>query len=245
LNRLPLNHNVIVGLGHRARQGKDEIASHIQQTYANVFIVHWADALYQECRNESRKYPLLRKSGLDIEALISEDSPAYDINPARMSEELKELLFKDSDVYWGMDEKNGPLLQWWGTDYRRASNPDYWIYRTGEIIARKINQTPAPLLALIPDTRFSNEIDMIRSFNRTKDFFGAGYYVEVVRRLEDGERFITPDRPKDHPSEASLDVVFERREYDFLVECQDGDLESLKQRALELAEQITIKTNKG
>ncbi len=48
-------------------------------------------------------------------------------------------------------------LQWWGTEYRRASDPNYWVMRA-EQVALSLDGTP-----VFTDVRFPNEADMIRS----------------------------------------------------------------------------------
>lgn len=47
------------------------------------------------------------------------------------------------------------LLQWWGTDYRRAENPDYWVNRVRRMVADG--------QWYVTDVRFPNEVEMIRA----------------------------------------------------------------------------------
>ncbi len=49
------------------------------------------------------------------------------------------------------------LLQWWGTDYRRAQNDEYWVDLLG---TEWFNSTDR---YVISDVRFRNEADSIRS----------------------------------------------------------------------------------
>ena len=48
------------------------------------------------------------------------------------------------------------LLQWWGTDFRRAQDPGYWVKRAENVA---LSQTKTPVFT---DVRFPNEADMIR-----------------------------------------------------------------------------------
>lgn len=50
------------------------------------------------------------------------------------------------------------LLQWWGTEYRRGADPDYWVKRLLSDV-RMLNGTSFA----ISDVRFPNEADAIRS----------------------------------------------------------------------------------
>lgn len=51
------------------------------------------------------------------------------------------------------------LLQWWGTDYRRAQNPDYWVekWHSATHVAANHNQ-----IVLVDDCRFPNEYALLR-----------------------------------------------------------------------------------
>ncbi len=48
------------------------------------------------------------------------------------------------------------ILQWWGTDYRRAQRGDYWIHQVREKILSNQSQN-----WVITDVRFQNESDLV------------------------------------------------------------------------------------
>lgn len=50
------------------------------------------------------------------------------------------------------------LLQWWGTDFRRAEDPDYWVKRAEE---KARSAAAQGLIPVFTDVRFPNEADMI------------------------------------------------------------------------------------
>ena len=54
-----------------------------------------------------------------------------------------------------------PILQWWGTDFRRASDNDYWLYRMDEMLVQLTKEDKAQVV-IITDVRFKNEADYIR-----------------------------------------------------------------------------------
>jgi len=46
------------------------------------------------------------------------------------------------------------LMQWWGTEYRRNQDPNYWVKRAAD----KMNDTG---LYVVSDVRFPNEVEML------------------------------------------------------------------------------------
>ena len=52
------------------------------------------------------------------------------------------------------------LMQWWGTDYRRAESPDYWTDAMEERIRSLVEIDPAARI-VIDDVRFPNEVALI------------------------------------------------------------------------------------
>lgn len=48
------------------------------------------------------------------------------------------------------------ILQWWGTDFRRAQDPDYWVAQLDTL-------TRGQTFVVIPDVRFYNELRWIKS----------------------------------------------------------------------------------
>lgn len=53
------------------------------------------------------------------------------------------------------------IMQWWGTEYRRAQDPDYWTKQTGARISYMMRERIAHRF-VITDCRFDNEADMVR-----------------------------------------------------------------------------------
>jgi len=52
------------------------------------------------------------------------------------------------------------IMQWWGTEFRRAQNPDYWTIQTCNYIARR--QLDGLSRFVISDCRFENEATLVR-----------------------------------------------------------------------------------
>lgn len=78
------------------------------------------------------------------------------------------------------------ILQWWGTEYRRAEDPDYWTRAWKRKVAA-FDLTQVHIL--VDDVRFSNELAAIKEL--------GGYIVQIVR-----PGFAAGG---DHASETSLD----------------------------------------
>lgn len=155
----PISGVRVVGIGHKARQGKDTIANYLQKQY-NAQKFSFSDALYDVAR-----------------------------------------------VVFGMEEKDGPLLQVLGTEVFRRRDPDVWV----KAVYRKI-QDKSPAIAVIPDVRFPNEAAFVKAM--------GGKLIHVRRFLADGERYIASDRSTTHPSEVALDGY---KGWDATIDAKDGD----------------------
>jgi hypothetical protein len=161
---------LLIGFGHKARQGKDTAAvaminaSHID---ARARIFKYADALRLEVSKLCREY-----GGAEQLIRTWHEVPLRGVlMPAWVGYEmLKPRL----------------LLQWYGTDYRRAADEDYWVKRLDEQLAKE-----QPDVALITDVRFPNECEHIHRL--------GGYLVKVTRTTP-------PDlKVPEHASEKALD----------------------------------------
>jgi len=109
------------------------------------------------------------------------------------------------------------ILQWWGTEYRRARDPDYWT-RAWERKVRDYDLDRVHIL--VDDVRFMNELRAIREL---------------------GGRIVKIERPGfaaagNHASETSLDG-FDAWD-DIIV--NDGSLELFKSRVAELPRVLSI-----
>lgn len=102
-----------------------------------------------------------------------------------------------------------PILQWWGTDFRRKyQGDDYWVKRA----LGKINEAydKGVNLVIVPDVRFKSEAETIKSV--------GGYLVRIARptQLIDG-----------HISETELD---DYKGFDYVV-INNGTLDDLDREA--------------
>jgi len=203
--------NVIL-IGNKARQGKDSLAVSYKKQFPDTEILHFADAVKEEVMNKPRKYPLIYKED-DYFYLLDRvtDTPIY--QPFKSSEFPMLIdIFNTRNIteYWGMDgnghdeHKDGRMLQFWGTDFRRQHISDkYWVNIIMDTILN-IKNDGLINNVLIPDTRFLNEYELIYGFPHT----GMNVvYVRVDRYNDDGTRFLATDRDNFHISEVELDKV--------------------------------------
>lgn len=112
------------------------------------------------------------------------------------------------------------ILQWWGTEYRRAQDPDYWTKAWG----RMVEQFDLKRLhVLIDDVRFMNELQVIKEH--------GGLIVKIERPGFDGAN--------NHASETSLDAY---HDWDMVL-LNDGTLDEFKIKVEQLA--IRLQTTQG
>ena len=200
-----INHpNVtLIGLGHRARNGKDTVANMLKEKIDNVEIIHWADGVYEECANTDTEYPLIKKE-FDTPvktwySVLDNKRDGFRKAISSIDDPYLHKIFTERDItiYHRMTDKDPEILQFWGTNFRRRlCNHDYWVNLTvkkAQAIAMKMDKG----IIAIPDTRFINEVDATRN--------NGGLYIRVVRIKEDGSQYISTDRDPNHPSEAELD----------------------------------------
>lgn len=113
------------------------------------------------------------------------------------------------------DEKGRHILQYVGTDVVRKERPDYWVEFVVDMIELFGENWD---YVIIPDTRFPNEIDVLReNFKNVK-------HIRVIR--PNFESTLT-DEQKKHPSEIALDDV----EADYIV-YNEGTLEDIRNKLM-------------
>jgi hypothetical protein len=126
---------ILIGTAGRARAGKDTVADYLVRAYGFTKFA-FSDALYREVRDAF---------GIDEEWLRdadTKDRAMFDLVPNRCNDLVFTAILLDylHSKYPGVPEKELPAyplsprvtLQLWGTEYRRAQDPDYWIKRAAD-----------------------------------------------------------------------------------------------------------------
>jgi hypothetical protein len=204
---------VVIAFGYTARSGKGECCDTIYSTHSvehggkyNILRLSFAQHLRDEIHEALSHYATFERDPQDaMKALCGWAGVDYDPHP---------LI--DAIYPWG---KQRQLLQWWGTEYRRARNPNYWLdYADAQIKASGAD------VVLIDDLRFENEFAYVKA---------NGYTVET-RRV--GMKPICNGIPG-HTSEGALKGF----PFDYLIEVKDGQLDLLHQKALVMFKKIMEK----
>lgn len=208
-----MDKTVVVGFGHKARSGKDEAVKAILEARAGQYDVRryaFGDALKREV-NEAAvaaggMLQLFQQGGVTemfsdgSQLLAFPDWVQYDPD-ADMTDPLCPL------------GKQRTLLQWWGTEYRREQDPNYWVAKLEATLL-----VEQPRIALISDLRFPNEVSWIKSDP-------SGGFVCRVDRV--GYKSSTSQ----HSSETILDFMGEE-DWHYVIQVPDGDLDELKRDAV-------------
>jgi hypothetical protein len=231
----------LIGLGHRARSGKDTVANFITQKKKNVIIYHFADPLKEEVMNKNRKIPLIYRERSKFSEqywynIWSHDNEYRTIVDSRLP--FLHKIFEDRKihVYWGMDgngndeKKDSLMLQFWGTNWRRHKFADnYWIQKVEDYFKENFynKQFSGDAYFLLPDVRFRNEVAWIKSMDNE---ILTSFYVKVVRYNENATIYYDLNRDPNHPSEVDLEGI----EPDCLIEAKSGDMKSLLKQTDEL-----------
>lgn len=230
----------IVGISGKLQSGKDTTAAFIQEEALKVGFkcetLHFATALKKEVAEfvcgrtwkSAREFFMANESDL---TKVDRLSQCFEKPPTSMLDSLLAHFFgKVNKVsYEGCDPQDlydflciqGPvkdnfryLLQWWGTEYRRNQDQNYWLDRYKEQIKILEEQYAKDrLLVFTPDMRFGNEFKKIIALR--------GYTIRV-------------DRPTmirlgvEHASETALDdcKTFHARVIN------EGDLDELQFNAI-------------
>lgn len=200
---------ILIGLGHRARQGKDEVGKSLARMY-KFDVFHFADLLKEECA-EYFGWSEINKNILAKEAITFEnwkkvrDGEEWEVVGNKGIRSVDE---EEDFIEFG----NASLLQWWGTDFRRGIDPDYWVKAT----MRRIQERGC-CKAVICDVRFLNEAKYIKAH--------GGIICKIERIGQDFKQIIATDRDPNHPSEISLKDY----EFDYEISIMECDVPEILQ----------------
>lgn len=128
---------MIIGIAGELAAGKDSAADTLVSHYGFAR-ESMARALRQECVEvlRNQRLPDIAATPEDVQAIIK--------------------LGLTVDVYAKPSTPEARrLLQWYGSEYRRGQDPDYWVKKIEPLLNHVMD-------LVIPDIRFANEADMVR-----------------------------------------------------------------------------------
>ena len=152
-------HPIIIGLTGPAGSGKDTVAD-LLVTHAGFHKMAFADALRAEVCDAFNIHPV------QLAWRETKEHPMSCLALAKCADQV----FIDSivEMHWAthtLIDPNAPrsprqIMQWWGTDYRRKQQPEYWISQAAKRL-HGLLQSHHTQRIVITDLRFDNEADMI------------------------------------------------------------------------------------
>ena len=167
----------LIGLTGPARSGKNTVADHLCARYGYTRMA-FSDALYEEV-SDAFRVPQTFLRGDDTKDVKSYSlSMAHCRDPAFVNVAIAEI----GKIYmappcpgvlllpWREELSPRQVLQWWGTEYRRAQDPDYWVKKLAGRYAQHLS-APAYYLPLpglesrvvVDGVRYPNEVTWLRA----------------------------------------------------------------------------------
>lgn len=140
---------MLIAIAGAIGSGKSAIAARLAERYG-FRVVHFADALREEVM---ARLPLTLRAMHDAIAFVPASSPClhgdYDACIRHMVYVTKPPTFR-------------ALLQEYGSEVRRADDPDYWVKRWAKTATDHLHGRPVGCCVVSPDCRFPNEAKAVR-----------------------------------------------------------------------------------
>lgn len=148
---------ILLGLTGHANAGKDTVAS-ILTIHAGASALAFADGVYQEV---GRAFDVSPSAVLANRATKEHPMSCLALHRCMDAGFVAALpAHIQAEPFRVRSPRN--ILQWWGTEYRRAQSESYWT-QSAEIRIRTIQASPNPPAGIVvTDVRFPNEAELIR-----------------------------------------------------------------------------------
>lgn len=149
----------LIGLTGANCAGKDTAACMLAgliKSYNHLpAVVGFADALYEE---------VAEAFGVTVERLKHRNSKEVPTWELRIVECKDEGFCNHFEMeMWREHRSPRQILQWWGTEYRRTQQPNYWVQRLQDKVHKL--QTTGVSHIIVTDVRFADEAESIRAMN--------------------------------------------------------------------------------
>lgn len=157
---MPKRKPLVIGFGHEAQQGKDTLVNHLVETFGKREAGVWGKSFPLDVRRYAFADPLKIEVFDFLQALSfarNWDFAHEDVRLPRFFIDYEQIFTREEKLAFINANKVDlrPLLQYWGTEFKRAQRPDYWARET----QIKIDYD-APQVALLSDMRFLNETEI-------------------------------------------------------------------------------------
>lgn len=242
----PIVQSIVFGFGYRARHGKDTVAAIIKQNRGNPSRPQFLDFTPADLgrgysiswpRYDIRIYSFAAELKREVNENAEKSGGMINLfSPGLRAENFGGYMNARGDIIplpdWVQYDPDAPmddplcpygkqrtLLQWWGTEFRRNVEPNYWVNKLAKRLADE-----KPEIALITDMRFPNEVAFVREHGET---------IKVWNPLVPSVNL--------HASETSLDYM-EDEDWSAII-LNDGTLEELKDRTLMVFDSLMEKEN--
>ena len=205
---------MIIGFAGKAASGKTSAAKHLlEQSSSNIVILPMAQMLREEVEN------FIRAVGAEdqVPLIYGDQDDKIRIFYIDEKRALEQCSVWSNFMAAHQDIQDHPgqsavsvrrILQWWGTEYRRAQDHDYWT----KAWEKKLQEYDlANTHVLVDDVRFVNELNIIKKH--------GGTFIKIERPGFNGANNHSSENSLDHYSDWTLVIQ------------NDGSLEQFKQQA--------------
>lgn len=157
----------VIGLTGPKGSGKDT-AANLLRNHCGFTVVAFADALRREVCTAFREEPIV------FTRRETKEHPLTSLALRRCLDDsftgCMALQHMDRGINLDLDAPRSPrqIMQWWGTEYRRLTDPDYWVKAMEHRVHFLLHSNTTARIA-VTDVRFSNEAAMVRD----DDFSGV------------------------------------------------------------------------
>lgn len=162
---------LVLGLAGNAGVGKSSVAAYLAKRFGFIRL-SFAGPLRSEVA-EAFDLPdtdlLVNRETKDTPTPLLALKRCHDAAFVKLVSEMQDNLHRKlgCDLYLypeGVAWSPRQILQWWGTEYRRAQDEDYWLKKFDETVAAcrgALYPEHRPNFFVVDDARFSNEQNLI------------------------------------------------------------------------------------
>lgn len=194
---IDFDNKFIIGIAGKKGTGKNTVANMIEKKAIRIGL-----KVAQIAFGDTLKTEVARAYGIDKQLCYTqegkdtivqfkmqfEDNPILPKHP-----ECKKIVPDANDNLWECPVR--VLLQWYGTEYRRKQDPDYWVKCTNKDINELCQLYD---VIIVTDVRFPNEYNLINT-----------YPVHYLCRMNPYKGYRVDVHESNHASETALDKGYE------------------------------------